>query len=548
MLTDGLKVNFMRRILLLLTALLLLLTGGILLWHGNGCRIVGNRLCTQKTTQLDLSGQTLPALEELMDLPALQTLNLQNTGLTPAQYDILQAALPQCQILWSVPFQGGFYPQDTRHLSIQSMAQEDYPILSYFPQLKTLDANGCTDADTLIRLQEVLPACDISYSVLLNGKRQPEDTQHLTLGGDSVIALANALRLLPLVEEVDATQCLDYAGLLQLQQQYPHINIHYQLALSGATAQEKATELKLTNPQLGELKAALAYLPSLKKVELAGQLPDMEQLHNLQLQYPQVEFLWSVSMFGATFRTNAERLDLSDHKITDLAALEQVLTCMPRLNKVELHNCDIASEDIAALAQRFPQIRFVWTIYVGGISVRTDATTLMPFQYGVTLTDQDTAQLRYCTDMVCMDLGHQKISDVSFLAFMPKLQYLTLAENPVEDISPLAGLKELVFLELFLTNVRDYSPLLSCPKLQDLNISYAIPNDMSVLTQLKQLRHLHLKGLWQDSFQEQLEQALPNTNLVFAGTGDISSTGDGWRKLENYFRMRDLLNMPYMTY
>ena len=69
-----------------------------------------------------------------------------------------------------------------------------------------------------------------------------------------------------------------------------------------------------------------------------------------------------------------------------------------------------------------------------------------------------------------------------------------------------------------------------------------------MLTQLKQLRHLHLKGLWQDSFQEQLEQALPNTNLVFAGTGDISSTGDGWRKLENYFRMRDLLNMPYMTY
>ena len=111
----------MKRTILLLTALLLLLVGGVLLWQGNGCRIIGNRLCTPKTTSLDLSGQALPAPRAFSGLNGLQTLDLRRNGMTVAEYDAVQAVLPNCQILWSVPFQGSFFPQDTQHLSIRSM-------------------------------------------------------------------------------------------------------------------------------------------------------------------------------------------------------------------------------------------------------------------------------------------------------------------------------------------------------------------------------------------------------------------------------------------
>ena len=45
--------------------------------------------------------------------------------------------------------------------------------------------------------------------------------------------------------------------------------------------------------------------------------------------------------------------------------------------------------------------------------------------------------------------------------------------------------------------------------------------------------------------QQALREALPNTYLMFEG---ISSTGNGWRESPNYYAMRDLLGMGYMSY
>ena len=254
-------------------------------------------------------------------------------------------------------------------------------------------------------------------------------------------------------------------------------------------------------------------------------------------------------LFGKTVKTTDTQLDVSGIVMRDTAQLEAALQWLPNLERVDMDGCGISSEQMGQLQERHSEIKFIWTVSVGSkIRIRTDATSLMPFQYGVTLTDADTKELKYCTEMICLDLGHSMISDISFLAHMPDIQYLTLGETPVQDISPLEGLKKLVFLELFLTKVTDYSPLLGCTALEDLNISYAIPGDISVLTQMTQLEHLHMKGLWQEDWQWQLRQALPNTTMVFAGTEDVSSTGEGWRKLENYYKMRDILGMPYMSY
>lgn len=539
----------MRRIVLLLTAVLLLLIGGFLLWQLSGCRIVGNTVCTDRTRQLDLSGQPLPSLEALTGLRALQELDLRDTGLTMDQYDLLQATLPGCSIAWSVPFGGEYYPNDTLQLSVTALTEADLRALGYFPQLETIDATRCTELSTIVRLQELLPSCHIDYTVTLNGQALSKDTETLVLGSDSTAHLAQVLPLLPKVREVDASQCRDYAGLLALQQQYPQISIRYLVKLSGTMVGNGATSLSVTDPVLSELEAALAGLPNLQTVELTGPLPDNESLHALQLRYPGIRFLWSFSLCGVTVSTADTAINLSGIAMESTAQVEAALPCFYDLQTVEMCDCGIPSREMAAMGARNPQVRFIWTVKIGSqIRLRTDATYLMPFQYGVTLTDADTEELQYCTDMLCLDLGHSMITDVSFLAHMPKLQYLTLGETPVSDISALAGAQELVFLELFLTNVTDYSPLLSCPKLRDLNISYAIPGDMTVLCQLKQVKHLHLKGLWQDEWQQQLRTALPETTLVFAGTGDISSTGDGWRQLENYYKMRDILGMPYMSY
>jgi hypothetical protein len=137
----------------------------------------------------------------------------------------------------------------------------------------------------------------------------------------------------------------------------------------------------------------------------------------------------------------------------------------------------------------------------------------------------------------------KKVTRTDYLAYMPKLQYLLMCSAPITDISYCANMKDLKYLELFLTKVTDFSPLLECKNLVDLNICYTSPEDPLIFGQMTQLKNLWFRNMYDWQVREQLRKALPNTTMVFdAG----SSTGGGWRKLDNYYAQRKILGMPIM--
>ena len=104
-------------------------------------------------------------------------------------------------------------------------------------------------------------------------------------------------------------------------------------------------------------------------------------------------------------------------------------------------------------------------------------------------------------------------------------------------------MKDLKYAELFMTKVTDFTPLLECKNLVDLNICYTYPEDPMIFAQMTQLENLWFRGELDYSIRDALRAALPNTRMLF---GPGSSTGRGWRRLPNYYAMRDLLGMPYM--
>ena len=123
---------------------------------------------------------------------------------------------------------------------------------------------------------------------------------------------------------------------------------------------------------------------------------------------------------------------------------------------------------------------------------------------------------------------------------MPNLKYLIIADTMIDDISPLEGHDQLIYLEMFITKVTDLSPLLTCTALEDLNLCYthADPEPVTKMTWLKNL-------WWAEPPMEESEfqEYLPDTHLMFL---HHSSTGNGWRQLQNYYDMRDYLGMHYM--
>lgn len=436
------------------------------------------------TAELTLSGDELPNREALLRLAQLETLDVRTVPVTIEQYEQLRQDFPNCTILWQVPFQGSFLSQDAEILTVSTLSAGDLDMIPYLKELKTIHAEDCRD----------------------------------------------------------------YGVLMELQARHPELEIIYTVAVGGDEYPNSATSLTAQDADISELSAALPYLPQLEEVTFAGTVPDNESIYELMCRYPDVTFRWDLTVCGVDATSTDSILILSGIPMKDTTEVESYLKYFPNLQRVEMCDCGIPSEEMDALSQRYPDIRFVWTIKVRSGTLRTDATAFIPFKLGYDidnpLNDSDCTELKYCIDLICLDMGHMKIRDFSFLEYMPKMKYLVVGDTPCKDFSAIATLKELIYLEIFNVQFTQHEILLELTNLQDLNLGSTPTRDIEVLKQMTWLKRLWIpRTKLSDAQYKELLAALPDTQVVMYAR---HSTDMGWRNNQNYRDMRDLLGMFYM--
>lgn len=504
---------------------------------------VGGSMIHNKTEYLDLSGQPLEDPQPLYRLQDLKLLDLEGTGITVQEYEALQEALPECRILWLVPFQGAYYPQDTQELTITSLTAEEIETLDHLPRLKTVNAAGCTDYDALLALQSRRPDCAVHYTVAVEGRMLPEDTVSLSVSAQSVEELRRIMALLPKLESIRVTGCRDALGLLALQSENPQCAITYDVYIGDTPYSSASQQLTLDTGYLHQLTQVFPCFSQVTDVILEGSGSSPE-LHALADAYPHIRFHYSFELLGVSVHTDQTFVDLSGIKMEDTQALEAALPYFHQLTQVDMVDCGIANEDMAALNDRHQQTLFVWTVTIAEEVFRTDIKAFYPRGKWLYVTDDTIKNLKYCTELVALDLGHYEVTDCSFLYNMPHLQYLVLADCKISDLTPIGSLKELRFLELFMTKGRDYWSLVNCTSLEDLNLCYAGYGDITPLLQMPWLRRVWIIGNYTSEEEKQLLATyLPNTVIFYDG---YSSTGNGWRYGDNYYRMRNALGAYYM--
>lgn len=479
-------------------------------------------------------------------------LDLQERRISAGTYDKLQKALPDTDILWNVPFQGKLLPSNITELTVTALTAEDARTLLYFKSLQVLNAEGCTDYENLLTYRLQSPGCRVRYRVTVGGSTYDSDAKMLMVTEFTEDDAAK-IAYLPDLEIVDGSGCTDYGNLAALQAAYPGLSVRYAVTLGDSELEADTVEATVTGAESGQLIQALAGLPNLKNLTLIDPAADGSTLQALRLQYPDLTLSWYFRVNGREIGEDAVEVDVSGMDFSSLDAAENMASCFPKLEKFIMSSCTvggkaIGNETMADFRERMrDSYKVVWTVRCGKLSVRTDATTFMPTrEHEYYFLDSMAPNLKYCEDMICIDIGHHKVKDISFVRYMPHLKYLILTDTAVQDISPVAELKELIFLELTFGIVRDYTPLLQCTALEDLNMDkldyYADPTPIYQMTWLKTL-------FWHrcnTQVQQKLAEALPNTHLDFTGT-TTNPIHTGWRNLQNYYDMRDLLGMPYMN-
>jgi len=440
------------------------------------------------STDLDFSGKQINELEKLKELTALKKLNLRDTGISPQQYEMLQAALPECEILWSVPFQNGYCDNTIQELTIETMSEDDLPTLVYFPVLASVNADSCRDYDAIFALME----------------------------------------------------------------QYPELVVTYTVTIAGSTYPHTQDQLTITDPDVEELMTQLPLLPSLENVTLEGTLPSNEKLISLKEAFPNITFLWNFSVYGVQTNTLAEFLDLSNLPITETSELEAALPCFYQLAKVDMINCPMGSPEMEALNLRHPETSFVWRVTVSGIYLRTDAVHFMPWKYNIKkvgnlynlryCTDievldfghrgiYDVDYIEYMPKLRFL-LLLECSPNVEVIGNCTSLEYLEICDTPTTDFWPLTNLTNLKDLNI------SYTPM---------HLGSRKHGTFGDLTPLLQMTWLD--RLWMvysrigDENRAMMREALPTTELCFISTG---STDRGWRYSPRYYEMRDILGMWYM--
>lgn len=311
------------------------------------------------------------------------------------------------------------------------------------------------------------------------------------------------------------------------------------------TAPLSSTELTLLKPKLSGIKRlteALSQFPQLQTVTLDHPQMTAKLMRQLREAMPQVHFVFLYRWFNMEINTDDTAVDFGNKRSIAYSDVCELLSLMPSLKQLDMYGVEISLKQMEKLMQAYPDVTFHWTVPVSGSRLRTDASAFSTKHSAESKRD-DSAHydcLKYVPALQALDLGHNAITELSFLRYFPTMRVLILADNKISDVTEIGKLTELEYAELFLNRIEDVRPLANLTNLKDLNLAHNNISDPTPLYALTQLKRLWIScNNLTDEQVAALRLALPNTEIV---ADTYWSTGAGWREHSHYYELISIFN------
>ena len=524
--------------------------------------IVEGEVVPTDIESLDLRGAETVDVEKILRLQNLKELDLRGVDVADETIDRLHAALPACEIRYDIPVGELRYDPLVTDLTLPDLP-ENWENIRRLTALRSLTVERCTSPAAMAELARSLPQCRTSWALGLGGEWFDVNAETLDIPGDAVY-FEELRELLPWFEQLKSVR-LSGAALSHEQQRalldaFPAVEFYWSVAVGELRVACDARELTFSAEDAVDLAALaeareLGLLPLLTAVDFTGSTVPADERLAFREANPDLSVGWEVRIMGQAYSCDTELLDFDDVAFTQegLDELDEAIAYLPALQRLEMANTGLTNEALAALDRKYENVQVVWTVrfgYNNFYTLRTDAQYFRPSEFGVTppdITDEDTKTLAYCSQMRGLDLGHQKLTDLSFLEYMPHMTYLIVAECPISDLTPLSSLQELKYLEIFNTDVSDLTPLVKCSSLQALNCCYIKAKQDTAwraLSKMPQLRMLWYCNCPLTAAQiRELKEKDPELTTFTLQGGE--SSGGSWRYSSYYYEMRDFFGKSW---
>ena len=373
---------------------------------------------------------------------------------------------------------------------------DDFALIEQM-RLHSLDVSGSVCYPEILAYCAAHPEVDVLYTVAIGDDVLSNHDVSATVKDVPDASLLSYLPALSDLTVKNPLSCEQAAALINV---LPDASLTYSVEFAGLAVNSDADALDLSDvsPERADaLAEGIAVLPKITDVQLnrADGSSDwtLEQAGILQAVRPTLRVDLNVTAFGVHFSLTDEVVSFNRKYLA--SRKDELIALLPYLRSVgrlDMEECGLSDEEMAALREQFPSPKIVWRVHVGPYECRTDAIMIhfSNFVRYPMLRDQNTHALIYCNEVKYLDLGHNLIQDPYFVAYMPNLEVCIIAIHQPTDISAFANCPHLEYAELFNGSVTDVSALANCTELKHLNLCMNQITDITPLYGLKKLERL----------------------------------------------------------
>ena len=492
------------------------------------------------------------------------------------EIDAWAAAHPGVSVKYTIQLPNGqSVDNSSSQVSLSGLRHEDVgsalDLLKHLPNLAAVSLGSSGDSaspitrEDLASIQAFVPGGQVDYSVRFLGKDYSITDSAADLSGltsaqipEAVAALGFLPSLTDLTIGSNATENgeLSWEDIGTLADAFPAAGLHYEFTVCGNNASMSDTSLNLTamtSADVDKVCNVLKGMKQLQTIDLGDESSGLSSADILRIgECTDAAINYSFSLYGKALNLSDEVWDFNHIEMADngesVRAWAKLATS---LRVLDMDSCGVDNAHMAVIRDENPDCEVIWRVWFGSnYSVRTNVTKILASKpsKGGALGDSVGEQLKYCTKVRYLDLGHNDgLGNFSFVENMPDLEIAVISMSCINDLTPFSKCPNLLYLEAGNTRISDLSPLAACTKLAHLNVGTC-----QGVSDISPIYDLPLKRLWlgvvdpvpSDQVAKMRELhpgCIVNTTAgsgyeILDDLGNVSEgyTADGWKSYQKY--------------